>query len=61
MAGDSESRDDIFEDERFRLKDGLKSCRNVVANYRSMLEAESNPDDLLTPPEDSEADTCDNE
>jgi hypothetical protein len=58
VAGDSKSRDDVFEDERFRLKDGLKSCRNVVANYRSMLEGESSTDDLIDLPPDDEVDAC---
>jgi len=39
VSGEQDSRTDIFEDESARLKDALKSCRNVVANYRAMLSA----------------------
>ncbi|WP_156029832.1 hypothetical protein [Sphingomonas sp. URHD0057] len=48
MSGERDSRTDIFEDESLRLKDALKSCRKVVANYRVMLsgeESEENPGD----------------
>jgi len=41
VAGENNSRDEIAVDERSRLKDGLKSCHNVVENYRSMLEGQS--------------------
>jgi hypothetical protein len=44
MAGEPDSRDHIFEDESLRLKDALKSCRNVVANYRAMLAGEGSND-----------------
>jgi len=51
VAGERDSRDDIFEDESSRLKDALKSCRNVVANYRAMLKGEEND-----PPSDESED-----
>jgi hypothetical protein len=40
VSGERDSRTDIFEDESSRLKDALKSCRKVVANYRVMLSGE---------------------
>ena len=42
MTGDSNSRSEILEDESSRLKDALKSCRTMVANYRAMLTEGSN-------------------
>jgi hypothetical protein len=45
MSGDQDSRTDIFKDESSRLKDALKSCRNVVANYRAMLSGDDDPAD----------------
>ena len=42
MTGDSDSRSEILEDESSRLKDALKSCRTMVANYRAMLTEGSN-------------------
>ena len=44
MSGEQDSRTDIFEDESLRLKDSLKSCRKVVANYRAMLSDEASND-----------------
>ena len=42
MAGEHDSPNEILEDESSRLKDALKSCRNVLANYRAMLKDSSN-------------------
>ena len=42
MAGDKNSPSEIFEHQSSRLKEGLKSCRSVVANYRAMLTESSN-------------------
>ena len=49
MPDENNSRDDIFEDERSRLKHALKSCRNVVANYRVMLEGQEVNEDSPEP------------
>jgi hypothetical protein len=38
VAGESDSPNTIFEDESSRLKDALKLCRSVVADYRAMLK-----------------------
>ena len=40
MADDTHK--DAFDEEASRLKDGLKMCRDVLANYRSMLNDSSN-------------------
>jgi hypothetical protein len=48
VAGEGDSPNSIFEDESSRLKDGLKLCRNVVADYRAMLKESS--DEPLEPP-----------
>ena len=45
MTDDSDSRSEILEDESSRLKDALKSCRTMVANYRAMLRDDSNDND----------------
>ena len=42
VAGEHDSPNKILEDESSRLKDALKSCRNVLANYRAMLKDSSN-------------------
>ena len=44
MAGEGDSRGATFKDEKSRLEDGLKSCQNVVENYRAMLKAEVEED-----------------
>jgi hypothetical protein len=48
VAGESDSPNTIFEDESSRLKDALKLCRSVVADYRAMLKESS--DEPLEPP-----------
>jgi hypothetical protein len=40
VAAETDSQSAIFEEVHALLNDGLKSCRNVVANYRAMLTAE---------------------
>ena len=45
MTDDSDSRSEILEDESSRLKDALKSCRTMVANYRAMLRDNNNDND----------------
>jgi hypothetical protein len=40
LAAETDSHIAIFEEAHAQLHDGLKSCRNVVANYRAMLAAE---------------------
>lgn len=42
MAADNDSPNAILEDESSRLKDALKSCHSLVANYRAMLTDSSN-------------------
>ena len=42
LAADNDSPNSIFEDESTRLKEALKSCRSLVANYRVMLTDSSN-------------------
>jgi hypothetical protein len=42
LGSESNSPNAIFEDERSRLKQALKLCHNVVANYRAMLTEGSN-------------------
>lgn len=42
MGNESDTRNAIFEDEASRLKNALKLCHNVVANYRAMLADGSN-------------------
>ena len=42
MAADNNSPSENFVDEASRLKDGLRSCRAVLANYRAMLNDSSN-------------------
>ena len=42
MAAESDSPNAILEDESARLKDALKSCHSLVANYRAMLTDSSN-------------------
>ena len=55
MTGDSNSRSEILEDESSRLKDALKSCRTMVANYRAMLTEGSNDNVVPEPgPDDPE-------
>ena len=51
MAGESDSPNTIFEDESSRLKDALKLCRSVVADYRAMLK-ESSDEPLERPAND---------
>jgi len=52
VAGESDSPNTIFEDESSRLKDALKLCRSVVADYRAMLKESS--DAPLEPPANDE-------
>jgi hypothetical protein len=55
VTGDSDSRSEILEDESSRLKDALKSCRTMVANYRAMLTDGSNDNAMPEPaPDDPE-------
>ncbi len=55
MTGDSDSRSEILEDESSRLKDALKSCRTMVANYRAMLTDGSNDNAMPEPAPDDPA------
>ena len=64
MAGEDDARIDTdsthldtFEDESLRLKDALKSCRNVVASYRAMLAREENNDNPIDRDSEGEAQT----
>jgi len=46
----------MFDDERSRLKQALKSCRSLIANYRAMLTDSSNDNPIVdVPRDDSEA------
>ena len=46
MARDHPSPNEILEDESSRLRDSLRSCHNVLANYRAMLTDSSNDNSL---------------
>ncbi len=46
MAGEHHSPNQILADESSRLKDALKSCHKVLANYRAMLKDSSNDNSL---------------
>lgn len=58
MGNESDTPNAIFEDEASRLKNALKLCHNVVANYRAMLTEGSNDnsaDDALAEHADRKA------
>ncbi len=40
MSGGEDPRDADFEEANVQLSQGLKCCRSVIANYRSMLAGE---------------------
>jgi len=42
VTRERDRENDDFKDESCRLKDGLNSCRKLVANYRAMLTDSSN-------------------
>jgi len=46
VSGEHDSPNQILKHESSRLKDSLKSCRNVLANYRAMLKDSSNDNSL---------------
>jgi hypothetical protein len=39
-VAETDTHDELFEKASARLNDGLKSCHNVVANYRAMMTAD---------------------
>jgi hypothetical protein len=51
VTRDHDPQRDDFQDEGYRLEDGLKSCRKLIANYRAMLTDSSNDN-----PKDESAD-----
>jgi len=42
VAADNDFPNAILEDESSRLKEALRSCHSLVANYRAMLTDSSN-------------------
>ena len=44
MTGDSDSGEAAFEEAHFRLSEGLKTCRAVLSNYRTLLSETSTND-----------------
>lgn len=45
MAGGDAPRDTDLDETNLKLSEGLKVCRSVIDNYRSMLSGESAPAD----------------
>lgn len=56
MPGGDSPNDAILDEASVKLSEGLKVCRSVIDNYRSMLSGESAPNeegaDQLKTPED---------